>query len=139
MLRKGEFEVEGPIHIVYMALSELLRAPRNPKSHDIDVIHQSLDRFGYVEPIARNERTGRIVAGHGRLDTLQQKKALGERPPARVVEREGEWFVPVLRGVEFQSDAEAEAYLLASNQSTIAGGWDEGELVKVLADLAAHM
>ncbi len=111
MLREGEVDAEGPIRIVYMPLSALLRAPRNPKSHDIGVIHQSLGRFGYVEPIAINERTGRIVAGHGRLDTLQQKKALGERPPARVVEKQGEWFVPVLRGVEFASDDEAEALL----------------------------
>ena len=129
-------EVDGPIRVEYLPLSELVRAPRNPKSHDIGLIHQSLGRFGYVEPIALNERTGRIVAGHGRLETLQQKKATGERAPARVIERQGEWFVPVLRGVEFASDADAEAYLLASNQTTIAGGWDEGDLAKMLADLS---
>jgi hypothetical protein len=82
--------ISGPIRVDYMPLGALLRAPRNPKSHDIGLIHQSFSRFGYVEPIAINERTGRIVAGHGRLDTLQQKKANGEKPPMREFRRSSE-------------------------------------------------
>lgn len=35
-------EVDGPIRVEYLPLSELVRAPRNPKSHDIGLIHQSL-------------------------------------------------------------------------------------------------
>ncbi len=133
--KKGA-DINGPVRVEYMPLSEIMRAPRNPKNHDLGLIHQSFGRFGFVEPIALNERTGRLVAGHGRLETLQQKKSTGEQPPERVVEKGGEWFVPVLRGVEFASDADAEAYLLASNQTTIAGGWDEGELAKFLVSLA---
>jgi len=41
----------------------------------------------------------------------------------------------VLRGISFENDADAEAYLLASNQTTISGGWQDEELAKVLADL----
>jgi DNA modification methylase len=127
---------ESELRIEYLSLSEILRAPRNSKGHDIGLLHQSFSRFGYVEPIVINEATGRLVAGHGRLDTLQQRKASGEKPPSRIREKDGEWFVPVLRGIAFADDSEAEAYLIASNQSVIAGGWDEAALVPMLADLA---
>jgi DNA modification methylase len=130
--------VTGPVRVEYMALGALLRAPRNPKNHDIGLIDQSFSRFGYVEPIAINEKTGRIVAGHGRLDTLQQKKANGKRPPERIVERDDDWYVPVIRGVEFDSDTDAESYLISSNRSTILGGWKDPELAILLSDLAAQ-
>ena len=44
----------------------------------------------------------------------------------------------MIRGIHFASDEAAEAYLLASNQTTIAGGWQDEELAKVLADLAGQ-
>jgi hypothetical protein len=34
-------QVEGPIQVRYLPLSMLARAPRNPKSHDLDVINDS--------------------------------------------------------------------------------------------------
>ncbi|MGD0289934.1 MAG: DNA methyltransferase [Candidatus Binataceae bacterium] len=138
MMQFEDDRVTGPVRVVYTKLGSLLRAPRNPKNHDIELIHQSFSRFGYVEPIAIDEKTGRIVAGHGRLDTLQQQKANGEKPPERIVERDGDWYVPVLRGIEFDSDTDAEAYLIASNQTTIAGGWEKAELTKLLSDLASQ-
>jgi DNA modification methylase len=130
--------VTGPVRVEYMPLCALLRAPRNPKNHDISLIDESFSRFGCVEPLVINEKTSRIVAGHGRLDTLLQQKANGEKPPDRVVERDGEWYVPVIRGIEFDSDADAEAYLITSNQSTILGGWKVPELAILLSDLATQ-
>jgi len=123
-----------------MALSALTPAQRNPKKHALPALRDSIGRFGYVEPIVLDERTGRLVAGHGRAKALSLMKAKGGKPPAGVAERDGEWLVPVLRGWASRSDQEAEAYLLASNQLTAAGGWDEGplaELVKELADAQA--
>jgi ParB-like chromosome segregation protein Spo0J len=58
------------IRIEYLPLATLLKAPRNPKDHDIGLLHDSFSRFGFVEPIALNERTGRLVAGHGRQEAL---------------------------------------------------------------------
>jgi hypothetical protein len=40
-------------------------------------------------------------------------------------------ILPVIRGVRFNSDVEAEAYLLAES-----GGWDEAALAGVLSELA---
>lgn len=120
-----------------MPLDQILRAPRNPKDHDLGQINKSIHRFGFVNPILINESTGRLVAGHGRVDDLQQLKASGKRPPQRIIEKDGKWLVPVIRGVSFENDDEAEAYLVADNQLTILGGWNDAELANILSDLSA--
>lgn len=130
----------------YMPLTEVLEADVNPKRHDGGGIAASLARFGYVEPIALDERTGRLVAGHGRLEQLRAlreragKTGRGHRdgtggPPDGVVVEDGQWFVPVVRGWSSADDAEADAYLIASNRLSERGGWDEGALAALLADL----
>ncbi len=123
------------IRIVYTALATLVRAPRNPKKHDLAALRQSMTRWGFTQPLALNEATGNLVEGHGRLDVLQALKTEGATPPARITVKGGEWFVPVVRGLSFSTEAEAEAYLVAANQLTIAGGWDEGLLGETLASL----
>lgn len=101
-------------------------------------LHQSIARFGFVSPIIIDERTGQLVAGHGRLDALQQMKTTGQPPPERIISKNGEWLVPVIRGVTFKDTTEAEAYALADNRLVEAGGWDEEALATVLSDLAAQ-
>ena len=130
------------LRIEYMPLDKLIRAPRNPKGHDLGAIHESLDAHGFVEPLVLNETTGRMVVGHGRLDSLQQMKVAGEPPPdrVRVTKRDGEntvWLVPVVRGIAFETDEAAEAYLIGSNRLVQLGGWLDDDLAKVMADLAA--
>jgi hypothetical protein len=127
-----------PITVTYMPLEKLIRAPRNPKDHDIGSISNSMTRFGFTSPMLMNEKTGRIVAGHGRLDTLQRMKAMGKKPPGRILEKDGQWLVPVIRGVSFENEQEAEAYLIADNRLVEVGGWDEQEKAQILADLAAQ-
>jgi DNA modification methylase len=127
------------IRIEYLPLSALLKAPRNPKDHDIGLLHDSFGRFGFVEPIAINERTGHLVAGHGRLQALEEAKAAGQQPPKRIEVRDGEWHVPVLRGIAFDNDEEAEAYLVVSNQATAAGGWDEKALAELLREHTGNL
>lgn len=121
---------------VYVPLATITRAPRNPKGHDAEMIAGSISRFGVVEIPTIDERTGRLVAGHGRLDDLVARKAAGEDPPDGVdVDAGGDWMVPVQRGWSSRSDADAEAYLIVSNSSGAAGGWDEANLAQLLADL----
>ena len=121
-----------------MSLAAWKSAPRNPKQHDLAGIQESFKRFGFVELPAINETTGNGVAGHGRIEALEAMKAAGESPPARVRVEGGQWFFPVLRGVSFGSDAEAEAYLLASNRLTESGGWDRYGVAAILADFKAN-
>ena len=124
------------VRIEYMSLEKLKRWPRNAKDHDLGSLHQSLSRFGYVAPILIDERTKKIVAGHGRLDSLLSMKDDGQKPPERIVSKNGSWFVPVIRGVRFNSDKEAEGYLLADNRLTEVGGWHEDVLAEVLSEFA---
>lgn len=122
-----------------MPLSALTGAAKNPKRHAHETIRSSIGRFGYVEPIVIDERTGRLVAGHGRMQALRASKVAGQSPPQGVeVSPDGEWLVPVLRGWASRSDTEAEAYLVASNNLTTVGGWDNAELADMLKGLEAQ-
>lgn len=122
-----------------MPLDDLPEAVRNPKAHDEQGIDASLDRFGYVEPAVLDERTGRLVSGHGRKRGLQAKRERGEQPPEGVeLGAEGVWLVPVYRGWTSRSDAEAEAYLLAANRLTERGGWQNDGLASLLQELAGQ-
>lgn len=124
------------LRIEYVSLDECRRWPRNPKLHDDAALEKSLRRHGFVAPLLRDERTGRLVAGHGRLTALESLRDSGEAPPARVrVDASGRWLVPVVRGVSFASAAEAEAYLLADNRLVEAGGWDSDLLREIVRDL----
>ena len=123
------------IQVEYLPLSQIVGADINPKDHDIGQIYQSIKRFGFTQPIMMNENTGKLLAGHGRLQTLQQMKQGGEKIPNRIKEKDGEWLVPVLKGISFEDDMEAQAYLVADNRLTELGGWNTGELVDTLQEL----
>ena len=123
------------VRIEYMDVAKLKGWPRNPKAHDIPGIKASLRRFGFVDPIAVDETTKRIVAGHGRLEAVLELKAEGEPPPRRVKRKGKAWLVPVLRGATFADDTEAEAYLVADNALTMLAGWEDAELVDLLQDM----
>ena len=125
------------MNIEYLKLSEIVPADQNPKDHNIGEIYMSIKRFGFTEPPVRNETTGKLVAGHGRLETLQRLKGEGAKVPEHIqVDEDGEWLVPVVCGIKFATDEEAQAYLVASNQLTISGGWKEDELVDLLQNVA---
>jgi DNA modification methylase len=125
--------------IEYTPLEDLLAWPRNPKDHDVGLIEQSIGRFGFVEPLVVDERTGKLAAGHGRTKTAAAMKLAGEEPPVGVkVDAKGRWCLPVVRGIRFANDAELEAYLVASNQAVIAGGWIDETLKDVLVSVGAN-
>jgi hypothetical protein len=119
----------------YVPLGDLRGWKSNPKGHDIESLCHSLRRFGFIQPLVQDEDVERLVAGHGRLAALLQLKEAGEAPPARILDEGGDWLVPVLTGIAFETEDEAEAYLLADNQLTIAGGWRENDLGESLSRL----
>jgi hypothetical protein len=125
-------------YIDYLPLHEITPATRNPKGHDTEGIARSIGHFGLAEVPLLDERTGRLVAGHGRHTDLVTRYAEGKGAPEGVrVTEDGTWLVPVIRGWRSRSDEDAEAYLVASNQLTANGGWDERGLTEVLEELAA--
>lgn len=124
--------------VEYMPIAAIEPAHRNPKRHATEAIAKSVDRYGLAELPLLDERTGRLVAGHGRLDDLIARRRDGETPPAGVrlgPGGAGDWLVPVIRGWASSSDEDAEAYLVASNRLTVLGGWDDEALADLLTDL----
>ncbi len=130
--------VTAEVHITarrveYIPLTTIERAPRNPKKHDERAIEESFNRFGIADLPLIDERTGRLIAGEGRINQLTSMQKAGSPPPAGVqVDDTGEWLVPVLRGWASKDDQEADAYLVISNRLVENGGWDEKELMDLL-------
>jgi len=114
-------------------LSEIMRLPRNPKRHDLDMIHGSVRRFGFLERVIVNRITGRLIAGHGRVDMLQRQKDAGEDAPTGIEVAGGEWLVPS-DYVDVPAELE-EAASIALNRGTEIGGWDDRALAEILRDI----
>lgn len=118
----------------YEPLSKLVGLPRNPKLHNLGDIHQSINRFGFVNRILINDITNHIIAGHGRVETLRQKKVTNQKPPIGVEVRPDDWYVPTDR-IEIPEDEE-EALAIALNKIG-ENEWDDVLTAQILADLAA--
>lgn len=123
--------------IVYMDVDKIESAPHNAKGHDDDLIDASFTRFGYAESGLLDERTGLLVAGHGRRDRLRALKAEGVKPPKGVELRAGKWFMPVERGWSSVDDDDAIAAGIAFNHISEKGGWKPELLWADLSYLAS--
>lgn len=115
-------------------LSKLVGLPRNPKLHNLGDMHQSIDRFGFVNRVIINDVTNHIIAGNGRIETLRQKKASGEKPPKGIVEKQDDWYVPTDR--ISVSDEEEDALAIALNRIG-ENEWDAVRTAEILSNLAA--
>lgn len=121
-----------------VSLSKLTPNPANPKNHNNDLIDKSLGLFGYIDPIVVDGRTGLMISGHGRKETLDMMFAEGKPAPAGVVVKDGEWFIPVVAGWSSKDDTEAKAALVALNRTSEQGGWDRENLLPILQELSEH-
>lgn len=136
-MSKDKAAAEAARRIEYVPLSDLKADPRNPKNHSLETIDASIGRFGLVDTIVKDGRTGYIISGHGRTKVLQAMKERGENPPEGVrVTPDGDWEVPVLSGWSSRTDSEAAAALIAMNRTTELGGWVDEALLDLLDDLA---
>lgn len=126
----------APRRTEYIPLDHLRADPANPKAHDTGAIDASIGRFGIIDQIVRDDRTGYIISGHGRDETLRQMRDRGDNPPDGVrLDASGNWLVPVIVGWASRTDAEARAALIALNQTTILGGWVDDALLDLLDNL----
>lgn len=120
----------------YKPLRELKANPANPKGHDVETINDSVTRFGYIDSVVIDERTGYLISGHGRHKTLQAMHERGAEPPDGIlVGPDGDWLVPVQVGWSSRTDTEARAALIALNRTTELGGWVDESLLEILDDL----
>ena len=118
-----------------MPLSKILPDERNPKDHDIPMLMQAYRDFGFVVAIVEDGRTGKLLAGHGRVEALEAVKSLGEPPPKHIMPMRGEWLVPVQVGYSSEDDTKAAMLLVELNQATIAGGYNPQLLSVLLLDV----
>lgn len=118
---------------------------RNPKDHDIGSLVSSFVRFGFIAFPTIDEASMTMVAGHGRCEALEQMRTVGvtdsagnvsKAPPSGItVDSDGTWLVPVVRGIDFKSEKERDAYVIADNQNVMAGGWKFDILSEMLTEL----
>lgn len=128
-----------PRWMEYLPLDQLQPALVNPKGHDEELISASVSRFGAMDAVILDERTGRLVGGHGRLNDAKARRDAGQTPPdGFMLGEDGTWLCAVQRGWRSNSDDEAHAAGVALNEGTIAGGWKRDELGALLADIAGR-
>jgi len=131
--------VAAPRWTAYMPLDSLSPAARNPKLHELHRIKASIRDHGFVDPGIADERTGRIISGHGRRESLIEMYADGEpMPDGLLLDDDGTWLVPVTRGWASRDDHEAETLIIQLNRLTEAGGWHHRTLAEMLEDLATQ-
>lgn len=129
----------------YQPIDQLVPADRNSKDHDQVALGASVASFGFVEPVVVDERTGKLLAGHGRTDYLRTLHTTGLPvdwpegapwpPDGVVVTEDGAWHVQVVRGVASRDDEHAEAMGIALNRVGERGGWKYDILVDSLGSL----
>lgn len=109
----------GPIeHLPTGLLKPYERNARTHSDRQIALIAQSLETFGFTNPIIAEE-DGTIIAGHGRWQAARQL---------------GLETVPVLRARELTPD-KVRAYRLADNRLAELAGWDDELLALDLGEL----
>ena len=111
------------LEIQRVALDALHLDPANARAHDevnLASIRASLERFGQAEPLVVQEKTGRVIAGNGRLAVMKQ---LGYEA-CDVVKLDVD-------------DLEATALGIALNRTAELAEWDQPVLAQLLKELRA--
>lgn len=96
------------------------RKDLRPGDPEYQRLEQSMERYGYVEPIVWNERTGNVVGGHQRLKILIATGA--KETDVSVVDL---------------SPTDEKALNVALNK--IDGAWDDDRLTAVLQELSSEI
>jgi DNA modification methylase len=101
-------------------VSDLKPFAGNPRKHESDVepIVKSIEHFGWTNPILVQEKTNRIIAGHGRLEAARKASLT---------------HVPVI--FLKMNDKDATAYTVADNKLAELSTWDDSALQALIADL----
>jgi len=109
--------------IEMLQCSALVPYARNSRTHSKEQIAQiaaSIREYGFTNPVLIDAEGG-IVAGHGRV--------LGAQSIGMV-------SVPCLR-VDWFTEAQKKAYVIADNQIATQSGWDDDVLAAELSELLA--
>jgi DNA modification methylase len=111
------------LNVEYIDVDALVPARSNARTHSkrqIRMISRAIERFGFTNPILISA-THEIIAGHGRVEAA---KLLGLRK------------VPTIR-IDYLSEAERRAYIIADNRLAEKAGWDREILQIELQNIVA--
>lgn len=133
------------LELRYVPLPQARRWDDNPKRHDIDRLIRSIKTYGFGDPPKFDATLGALVYGNGRTEALERIRQSGNESPRGILALDdGEWAVPVIFGVDAESEAAAVAFAIDHNNLTLLGGdldftdllqiWDESGLQAVLED-----
>lgn len=110
IFNKGNFMPRFVSEVIERDVASLKPYARNARTHSkrqIKQIAESIERFGFVNPVLVGD-DGTIIAGHGRVDAA---RLLGLRA------------VPTL-ALSHLTEAEKRAYVIADNKLALNAGWD---------------
>lgn len=110
--------------VEHRAIDELIPYARNARTHSdaqVAQLARSIAEFGFTNPVLV-DADGGIIAGHGRV-LAAKKLGMGK--------------VPTLR-VDWLTEPQRRAYVLADNQLALQAGWDEGLLSAELMALSEY-
>lgn len=116
MSKKTELKIE---HLSIDALQEYENNAREHGEIDIAAIKDSIEQFGFNDPIGIWSKDNVIVEGHGRLAAARE---LGMKE------------VPCIR-LDHMTDEERRGYALAHNKTAELSGWDFEKLDIELAGI----
>jgi hypothetical protein len=130
--------------IEYLPIDEIQPDPRNPRAHEsIEDVKASILRFGFVDPIIHDDRTGQMIAGHGRVEALTDLHARWLKAPKKDREVPGgitadgdRWHAPVVFGWSSADDNEAAGLLMALNRLTETSKWIPDKQLALLNEIA---
>jgi ParB-like chromosome segregation protein Spo0J len=104
---KGCLSHSAVEHQPITSLKPHLRNPRKHSKRQIEQIADSIQAFGFVNPVLIDSES-RVIAGHGRVEAAR---------------RLGVQEVPTIR-VDHMTEAEKRAYAIADNRLAELAGWD---------------
>lgn len=129
--------------IRYLPIDDIQPDPRNPRAHEsIEDVKASILRFGFVDPVVHDDRTERIVAGHGRKEALialrdqWRRDRQSVKVPDGITVKGDQWLAPVVYGLRTENDEEAAGLLVALNRLTETGGWIPQRTLDLLDEIA---
>ena len=136
------------LRVQYVNVDTAKQWDENPKKHDLMAISQSIRKYGFRDPSIFDGTLGGIAAGNGRLQAVAMIREMGYEPPLGIATDEvGNWYVPMIFGIDAPSKAMAEAFAIDHNNLTLAGShtvedmlhlWNRDAIADILVRLRAE-
>lgn len=138
--------------LIYVPIRLIPYWEGNFKKHDIGKLWELIAKYGFRDPFAwdknLNGGKGGVIEGNGRKEALEYGFNAKAKPPRGVVEKDGEWFAPLLVGIDAKNEKEAIAYGIDHNASSLGGTefsaidisklFEQDDYLATLQELAAY-